>query len=154
MVQTGKDIKTKHTIKDIKLLDKAASGTAHVKNAFIKSKDAAEDTQQATHSTAEGYATDKMTGAAKSTAQETAGRAKDFFRNPRQKAKRNVEKAKEHFAEVRRQTPEARKEEARQTKQAAEHAKKTADTLKGRADTARKTAEQAQKSLTEAKSAL
>ena len=27
-------IKTKNTVKDIKVLDKAASGTAHVKNAF------------------------------------------------------------------------------------------------------------------------
>jgi cell wall-associated NlpC family hydrolase len=152
--KTSKDIKTKHTVKDIKLLDKTASGTAHVKNAFIKSKDAAEDTQQAAHSTAENYASDKMSGAAKSAARETATRAKNFFRNPRQKAKQNVEKAKEHFAEVKRQTPKARKEEARQTKQAADHAKKTADTLKSRADTARKTAEQAQKSLAEAKCTL
>lgn len=43
-----KEIKTKTTIKDIKLLDKAASGTAHVKNAFVKSKDEAVGTQQAT----------------------------------------------------------------------------------------------------------
>ncbi|MGI5899779.1 MAG: hypothetical protein ACOX8S_07660 [Christensenellales bacterium] len=43
-----KGIKTKHTVKDIKLLDRVTSGTAHVKNAFIKSKDTAENTQETT----------------------------------------------------------------------------------------------------------
>ena len=61
-----KEIKTKHTVKDIKLLEKAASGTAHIKNAFVKSKDEAVGTQQPTHDNAENYASNKMSGGAKS----------------------------------------------------------------------------------------
>lgn len=75
-------IKTKHTIKDIKLLDKAVSGTAHVKNAFIKSKDEAVGTQQSSHDNAENYASDKISGGVKSAAQEAANR----FKHPKSKA--------------------------------------------------------------------
>jgi hypothetical protein len=59
-----KGIKTKTTTKDIKLLDKTVSGTAHMKNAFIRSKTAAEETQSQGGGTPESYASDKITGGA------------------------------------------------------------------------------------------
>jgi hypothetical protein len=57
-----KEIKTKNTVKDIKLLDKAANLGDHMKNAFIRSKDAtlsadrqAEGTQQTAYDNPESY---------------------------------------------------------------------------------------------------
>jgi cell wall-associated NlpC family hydrolase/lipopolysaccharide export LptBFGC system permease protein LptF len=145
-----KEIKIKHTVKDIKLLDKAASGTAHVKNAFVKSKDAAESTQQAAHDKAENYASDKMEGGAKSAAQEAASR----FKHPQTKARQNAEKAKEHFAEAKRNLPGQRKAAAEKAKKTAENAKNTADNLGKTADQTRKTAEQAQRAVIDAKRAF
>jgi hypothetical protein len=145
-----KQIKTKHTVKDIKLLDKAASGTAHVKNAFVKSKDEAVGTQQTTHDNAETYASDKMSGGAKSAAQEAANR----FKHPQNKVKQNVDKAKEHFAEAKRNLPKQRKAAAEQAKKTAETAKSNADKLGKTADQAKKAAEEAQKSVIEAKRTL
>ena len=143
-------IKTKNIVKDIKLLDKAASGTAHAKNAFVKSKSAAEDTQQASHNNAEGYASDKVEGGAKSAMQEVAHR----FSNPQKKAADNVNKAKEQFQKARQQMPKARKETAEKAKQTADHTKKTADSLKNSAERAQKTAENAQKAVSDAKRTL
>ncbi|MDR1892121.1 MAG: CHAP domain-containing protein [Oscillospiraceae bacterium] len=145
-----KDIKTHSTVRDIKLLDRSASGMAHVHNAFIKGKDAVDGTQQSEHSTAAGYASDKISGGVQSAAQEAANRLK----NPHKSTANNVNKAKAHFAEVKRQMPNARKEAAGQANQAADSAQKTADALKNKADTATKTAQQAQKSLQDANRVL
>jgi murein DD-endopeptidase MepM/ murein hydrolase activator NlpD len=144
------EIKTKHTIKDIRILDKAASGTAHAKNAFIRSKESAEATQQATHDNAESYASDKMEGGLNSAMQETKNR----LRNPHKKATENVNKAKEQFQKARQQMPKAHKQAAEKAQQTADNAKKTADTLKGRAEQAQKISQNAQKSLSEAKRTL
>lgn len=141
-----KEIKTRTVIKDIKLLDKAASGTAHVKDAFIRSKQSAENTQDPQHHSANEYASDNMTGA-RNVAEGAANRLK----NPHKKAADNVNKAKEHFKEAKRQLPKQRKEAAEQAKKAADSAKNTADTLKGKAEQAQKTAEQAKKAVTDAK---
>ncbi|MDR3345064.1 MAG: hypothetical protein LBT21_05695 [Oscillospiraceae bacterium] len=96
----GKEIKTRAAVKDIKLLDKAASGTAHVKNAFVKSKDAAvaadrqaEQAQDTGQRSPREYATDKVSGGVKDVTQEAAHRLK----KPQTKARENVNKAKEQF---------------------------------------------------------
>ncbi|MDR1892046.1 MAG: CHAP domain-containing protein [Oscillospiraceae bacterium] len=143
----SKEIKTRTVIKDIKFLDKAASGTAHAKNAFIKSKEAAECTQQVAHDNAENYAIDKMEGGAKSAAQETA----DRFHHPQKKAADNVNKAKEQFQKIRQQTPKARKEAAEKAKQTAQRAKETADKLGESAEKAQKMAQEAKKAVTDAR---
>ena len=54
------EIKTKNTVRDIKILDKVASGTAHAKNAFISSKQSAEATQDPQHHSASEYASDRV----------------------------------------------------------------------------------------------
>ncbi|MDR1409063.1 MAG: hypothetical protein LBJ12_02080 [Oscillospiraceae bacterium] len=157
VIATSKQIKTKTTVKDIKVIDKAANATAHMKNAFIRSKDAAlsadrqaEGTQQTTHDNPESYATDKMSSGAKSTIQEAAHR----FKNPQKKVTDNVNKAKEQFQKARQQMPKARKQAAEQAKKTAENAKSTADKLGKTAENAKKTAQEAQKSVSQAKHTL
>lgn len=54
------NIKTKTTVKDIKVLDKGAELSKNMKNAFVRTKDKAEETQQSTHDTPHAYATDKI----------------------------------------------------------------------------------------------
>ena len=142
-----KEIKTKTTIKDIKLLDKAASGTAHVKNAAIKSKETAEQTHDTGHASPNEYATDKATGGAKN----IAGTAAHKFKNPRVQAKKNINRAKERFIKARQQMPKARRQAAEQAKKAAETAKANAKPMKEAADTAKKTSVEAQKAYQEAK---
>jgi len=58
-----KEIKTKSTIHNIKVLDKTVTMTARMKNAFIRSKQSAESTQEPEHHSANEYATDNATGA-------------------------------------------------------------------------------------------
>lgn len=54
-----KDIKTKATVKDIKALDKSLDVTRRVKNAFIRTKEQAEQTQRPEHDSYVAYAEDK-----------------------------------------------------------------------------------------------
>ncbi|UNC92060.1 hypothetical protein [Candidatus Contubernalis alkaliaceticus] len=54
-----KVIKTKSTIKDIKVLDKSADVTHRMKNAFICTKEQAEQTQQANHDSYVEHAEDQ-----------------------------------------------------------------------------------------------
>jgi len=55
-----KEIKTKSTIKDIKLLDKAADVSYRAKNAFIRTKEQAEQREQPDHDSFVEYAEDKV----------------------------------------------------------------------------------------------
>ena len=142
-----KDIKIKTTIKNVKLLDKVASGTAHVKNAAIKSKEMAEHTQDSGHASPNEYATGKAAGGAKN----IAGTAAHKFKNPRAQAKKNINRAKERFIKARQQLPKARRQAAEQAKKAAETAKANAKPLKEAATTAKKTSVEAQKAYQEAK---
>ena len=55
-----REIKTKSTIKDIKALDKAADVSRRAKNAYIRTKEQAEQTQQPEHNSFIDYAEDKV----------------------------------------------------------------------------------------------
>jgi len=55
-----KEIKTKSTIKDIKVLDKTADVSRRAKNAFIRTKEQAEQTQRPDHDSFVEYAEDKV----------------------------------------------------------------------------------------------
>ena len=146
----SKEIKTRTVIKDIKVLDKAASGTAHAKSAFIRSKESAEAAQDTRDLSPSEYAADNLTDKTKDVTQEAANR----LRNPHKKAVENVNKAKERFQEAKRNLPRQRKQAAEQAKKAADNAKQTADALKGKAEQTRKTAEQAKKAVTDVKRTL
>jgi murein DD-endopeptidase MepM/ murein hydrolase activator NlpD len=143
-------IKTKTTIKNICVLDKATAGTAHAKNAFVKSKQIAEEMQESPHKSPGDYAADKVSGGAQNAAQQAAGRAKSMLTNPR----KSLDRARAQFQKARQQTPRARKQAAEEAKIIAKKARKSAGTLKGEADSAQKTAQDAQKILTSAKQNL
>lgn len=65
------NIKTKTTIKDIKVLDKTADVSHRAKNAFIRTKEQAEQTQLAGHDNYIEYAEDKIKEGSKTVAHET-----------------------------------------------------------------------------------
>ena len=54
-------IKTRKFTKDIKSIDKSANIADKMKNAYIRTKDEAQHTQQSEHSSPSDYATDKAT---------------------------------------------------------------------------------------------
>lgn len=143
-------IKTKTTVKDIKVLDKATSTAAHVKNAFIRSKESVESTQDTGYHSPSEDASDNISGKAQGATEE----AVHHFRKPHKKAAENINKAKERFREARQNMPKNRRQAAEQAQKTADYAKETADILKGKAERVQKSAEQAKKAVTDAKRAL
>jgi len=143
-------MRLKETIRDIKVFDRAADVSTHMKNAVIKSKEAAEHTQDTGYHSPSEYASDHVSSGARTTAEQAAHKLK----NPRQKAADSMDKAKQQFENAKNQLPKARKRAAKQAKQTAQRTQKTAKDLKGRADGARQTADKAQKSVQEAKQTL
>ena len=136
------EIKTHTVIKNIKSIDKAANLGGYMKNTFIRSKDAAEETQgqQSPSEYAIGTASDH----AQSAAQKTVNHVQNNLRNSRQKTRDNMSRTKQEFRKARQQLPGQRK-------QAAEQAKKTADTLKEQANQAQKVAQKAHTTAAEAR---
>ena len=65
-----KDIKTKPTVKDIKALDKSLDVTRRAKNAFIHTKEQAEQTQRPEHDSYVAYAGDKVKESAETVGNE------------------------------------------------------------------------------------
>lgn len=143
-------IKTREKVKDVKLFDRAADVSTHMKNTFVKSKDTAEQTQEPGHNSPSEYATENISGSAKNTAEQAA----HHFNNPHKKAAGNWNKAKQNLQEAKRQLPKERKQAAEQAKKTAKKTQKTADTLKGKANQAQKTAQEAQKAVTDARRTL
>ncbi|MDL2294867.1 peptidoglycan DD-metalloendopeptidase family protein [Ruminococcaceae bacterium OttesenSCG-928-D13] len=163
-------IKGRDTVKDIKVFDRAAEVSTHMKKAAVKSKSAIEaaDRQAGQAQDAASpseYAADRVSGGARDTA-ERAGTA--LRKNPVKKASENMNKARENAQEVKRQVVNIRnavkrpdadapkkemikraKRTATRTRQAADKTIKTATkTVKGTAQTAQKgikTAEQTAK---------
>lgn len=74
-----KEIKTKSTIKDIKMLDKAADVSYRAKNAFIRTKEQAEQTHQQDYNSSVEYAEDKIKKGAETLSNEV-GHAVDHQR--------------------------------------------------------------------------
>lgn len=142
-----KEIKTRIVVKNIKALDKAVSGTAHAKEAFIRSKHIAESTQDPHYHSASEYAADHTDNGMNGVTRGATNR----LRNPRSMIRQNVNKAKSHFREAKRQLPKQRKQAAEQVKKAVDSEKKTADAIKNKAEQAQKTAEQAKKAVSDAK---
>lgn len=132
-------IKTRDTVKDVKVFDRAANAGMHMKNAFVKSKEAvesadkqAEQTQDEGHHSPSEYASDHITGGAKATTERTAHVMK---RNPVKKASENINAAKRNAQEVKRQVQNI-KDAVR--KPAADQPKK--EMVKRARDTARRNA--------------
>ena len=83
-----KEIKTKTTIKDIKILDKATDVSHRAKNAYIRTKEQAEQTQQPEHDSFTEYAEDRIKEGTDTVTHEI-GRAVEY------QGKKAVQKIKE-----------------------------------------------------------
>ena len=150
----SKEIKTRHVTKDIKVFDRAADVSMHMKNSVVKSKAAAENTQDMGYNSPSEYASDTISNRGKDLAQDTAHGVKNKLKNPHKKVQENVNKAKDHFKDAKQNLPKQRKQAAEQAQKTADKARQTADSLKNKADHAKKTAEQAKKTVTDAKRTL
>jgi len=149
-----KEIKTRNVIKDIKIFDRAADVSTHMKNSVVKSKEAAERTQDTGYNSPSEYASDTISERGKDLAQDTAHGVKDRLKNPHKKAQENINKAKEHFNGVKKQLPKERKRAAEQAQKTADNANKTAKELSTKAKDAQKMAQEAKKTVEEAKRTL
>lgn len=99
-------IKLKETKKDIKVLDKAQNVSAHMKNAFIRSKDNAQKAgSKEQHNSPSDYATDNITEKGKQTVENSVRNLK----NPHKKASENANRAKENFQKSRQHMNEVKK---------------------------------------------
>ena len=146
-------VKTRETVKSIKVLDKHVDLSKRMNGSYIRTKECAGETRQSqdTHSASPtGYAintvTEKTEGA--------AGAAASRLPNPRMKAMENIQRAKSHFEEVRRLLPQERRHAAEQAQKAAHKAKDNADRLRKTANEAWKTANDAKKAVGDAKQTL
>ena len=90
------DIKTKETHKDIKVLDKTASGLRNVKKASVRTKDGVENLLDDGQVTPSEYAEDQLKDAAEDTAEVVYDKAFD-------KVKKEKDRVKEQFREKRRE---------------------------------------------------
>lgn len=97
-------IKTRDTTKDIKIFDRTADITTHMKNTFVKSKDTAEQTQEPGYNAPESYATDTTSGIM----QDTAEQATHKLKNPAQKASKNINRAKQNLQDAKRYISDAK----------------------------------------------
>jgi hypothetical protein len=154
------DIKTKNTVKDIKVFDRAADVGTHMKNAFVKSKDAvesadrgAEQTQDTGHNSPSEYASDNISGAAWDTAQRAAN---SLRKNPIKKASENINKAKDNMQEAKRQVnniknavkkPATDQPKKEMVKRAQDTARRTASRTRGATDKTIKTVEKSGKTI-------
>jgi hypothetical protein len=91
-------IKTRDTEKDIKVFDRTADITTHMKNTFVKSKDTAEQTQESGYNAPESYATDTTS----SMVQDTAEWATHKLKNPVQKVSKNINQTKQNLQDAKR----------------------------------------------------
>lgn len=71
----GRTIKTRHVQKDIKVLDKTVTAAEHMKGAYIRTRDSAEQTQVREQGTPVGYAEDQVMGKGERAARGTVQQA-------------------------------------------------------------------------------
>jgi len=87
------DIKTKEMIKDIKSIDKSAY-LKNMKNAFVRTKEKAEETQRSDSDTPHTYATESVSAKAKELSNTAAKKTELFSRQSLKKAPDTLQKAK------------------------------------------------------------
>jgi len=126
-------IKTRDIVKGIKVNDKAGNSVDRMRNAFIRTKDEAEHTQQSEHSSPAEYASDNTTRGAENLVYETGhqlkkqtGKIVDQLKNARN-AKRQAESVSEPIKEqAQKYTHQNMRKSTQATKQSAEKTIKTA----------------------------
>ena len=96
----GRTIKTRHVQKDIKVLDKTVTAAEHMKGAYIRTRDSAEQTQGREQGTPVGYAEDQVMEKGERAARGTFNRRKNRGRsNPCCPGAGQAEKEAEAFQE-------------------------------------------------------
>ena len=97
----GKTIKTRHVQKDIKVLDKTVTAAEHMKGAYIRTRDSAEQTQVKEQGNPVGYAEDQVMEkgerAARGTVQQAEKQGKKVIHAVRERGR--AEKEAEAFQE-------------------------------------------------------
>ncbi len=97
----GRTIKTRHVQKDIKVLDKTVTAAEHMKGAYIRTRDSAEQTQVKEQGNPVGYAEDQVMEkgerAARGTVQQAEKQGKKVIHAVRERGR--VEKEAEAFQE-------------------------------------------------------
>ena len=87
----GRTIKTRHVQKDIKVLDKTVTAAEHMKGAYIRTRDSAEQTQRREQGTPVGYAEDQVMEkgerAARGTVQQAGKQGKKVIHAVREKGR-------------------------------------------------------------------
>jgi len=143
-------IKTRNTVKGIKVLDRPANLSKRMKDSLVRTKEKAEETREPRHATPTEYASDNITSTTQGAARETV----HHVPNPVRKARDNLDRARGHFQEVKRQTPKERQRAAEQAQKTAQQTKTKAETLKKTADQAKETANEAKTAVKDAKQTL
>ena len=152
-----KDIKTKGSKKDIRVLDKSADLAAKMKRGLSKSKDTAKNLSDDSKISAQEYAQDNIKYAAEDVTRKTAHASKETVKKSYDGGKRLVReiKQKRRNADSIKQTAKSTgkattKTVKRNIKTAGESAKKTVKTAERTTRTTIKTAKQAEKTAKQA----
>lgn len=91
----GRTIKTRHIQKDIKVLDKTVTAAEHMKGAYIRTRDSAEQTQVKEQGNPVGYAEDQVMEkgerAARGTIQQAEKQGKKVIHAVREKGRTEKE---------------------------------------------------------------
>ncbi|MBS5322335.1 MAG: lysozyme family protein [Lachnospiraceae bacterium] len=109
----GKEIRTRQIHKDIKVLDKAVTGTERIKRAYVRTKDSAEQTRNTEYATPVDYAESKISNSADTAAHETAHQTWKQGKKALNGIKDTIHQPKEH---IRKRGQELAKKKAVQAK--------------------------------------
>ena len=126
------DIKTGNVVKGtVKAIDKSAVAAERMKDAYIRTKDKAEQGLYSADNSPNEYAADRITGGAESAAREAVRQFDKQGRRGVRTTKENISKAKEHFRQKKTDIPkkQAQKKTANGMRHSADTAKKSIKTL-------------------------
>lgn len=126
------DIKTRNVVKGtVKAIDKSAVAAERMKDAYIRTKDKAEQGLYSADNSPNEYAADRITGGAESAAREAVHQFDKQGRRGVRTTKENISKAKEHFRQKKTDIPkkQAQKKNANGMRHSADTAKKSIKTL-------------------------
>jgi len=138
----------------IKVLDRSVAISQRMTDSAVKTKAAAEETQNSNYASPTDYAVGKVQDTARNTAQSAARHITPRSVNPRQKIEDHMRRASDHFKEVKRQSPKERQRVADEAKKEAVKTRSEADKLKNLSHKAKREAQTAKKAVKEAKQTL
>jgi hypothetical protein len=145
-----KTVKTRSRVTGVKVLDKSVNLSTRMRDAFVRTKERAEETQNPRQASPAEYASDNIQATARGAAREIAYNPT----KPLQKASNNLNRAKRHFQEAGRNLPKERRAAAERAKQTAAKARDGAVKLRSCADKAGEAAKEAKSAVTDAKQTL